>query len=58
MVDTILLLIAIASSAISLLVVGPRELHRKAILALKEYEESEILRAHGRDDYGQAKAIR
>jgi hypothetical protein len=58
MVDTILLLMAIASSAISLLIVGPRESQRKAIVALKEYEEFEISRAHGRDEYGQARPIR
>ena len=38
MVDIILLLMAIAS-AISLLVVRPRDLQRNAILALKEYDE-------------------
>jgi hypothetical protein len=38
MVDIILLLMAIAS-AISLLVVSPRDLQRKAILSLREYEE-------------------
>jgi hypothetical protein len=45
MVDIILLLMAIAS-AISLLVVSPRDLQRKAILALREYEEMELSHAH------------
>jgi hypothetical protein len=45
MVDMILLLMAIAS-AISLLVLSPRDLHRKAILALREYEEIELPHAH------------
>jgi hypothetical protein len=44
MVDIVLLLMAIAS-AISLLVVSPRDLQRKAILALREYEEMEVSRA-------------
>ena len=56
MVDIILLLMAIAS-AISLLVVSPRDLQRKAILALKEYEEMELSHAPGRGEDGQG-AIR
>jgi hypothetical protein len=56
MVDIILLLMAIAS-AISLLVVSPRDLQRKAILALREYEEMELSRRHGRGEDGQATAI-
>jgi hypothetical protein len=56
MVDIILLLMAIAS-AISLLVVSPRDLQRKAILALREYEEMELSRADGRGEDGQATAI-
>jgi hypothetical protein len=56
MVDIILLLMAIAS-AISLLVVSPRDVQRKAILALREYEEMELSRARGRGEDGQARAI-
>ena len=56
MVDIILLLMAIAS-AISLLVVSPRDLQRKAILALREHEEMELSHAHGRGEDGQAKAV-
>ncbi len=56
MVDIILLLMAIAS-AISLLVVSPRDLQRKAILALREYEGMELSRAHGFGEDGQARAI-
>ena len=44
MVDIILLLMAI-TSAISLLVVSLRDVQRKAILALREYEEMELSRA-------------
>jgi hypothetical protein len=55
MVDIILLLMAIAS-AISLLVVSPRDSQRKAILALRECEEMELSRAHGRGEEGQATA--
>jgi hypothetical protein len=40
MVDIVLLLMVVAS-AISLLVVSPRDLQRKAILALREYEAME-----------------
>jgi hypothetical protein len=40
MVDIILLLMVIAS-AISLLIVSPRDLQKKAILALREYEDME-----------------
>jgi hypothetical protein len=54
--DIILLLMAIAS-AISLLVVSPRGLQRKAILALRKYEEMELSHAHGRDEDGQAREI-
>jgi hypothetical protein len=43
MVDIILLLMAIPS-AISLLVVSPRDLQRKAILALREHEEMGLSR--------------
>jgi hypothetical protein len=56
MVDIILLLMVIAS-AISLLVVSPRGLQKKAILALREYEDIEPSRAHGGDEDGLAKAI-
>ena len=56
MVDIILLLMAIAS-AISLLVVSPRDLQRKAILALREYEEMELSCAKGRGEDGQARAL-
>jgi hypothetical protein len=56
MVDIILLLMVIAS-AISLLVVSPQGLQKKAILALREYEDMELSRAHGRGEDGQAKAI-
>jgi hypothetical protein len=52
MVDIILLL-AIAS-AISLLVVSPRDLQRKAILALRECEEMDLSRAHSRGEGGRA----
>jgi hypothetical protein len=52
MVDIILLLMVIAS-AISLLVVSPRDLQKKAILALRECEEMELSSAHGR---GEARA--
>jgi hypothetical protein len=41
MVDIILLLMVIAS-AVSLLVVSPRDLQKKAILALREYEDMEL----------------
>jgi len=44
MVDIILLLMVIAS-AISLLVLSPRDLQKKAILALREYEDMELSRA-------------
>jgi hypothetical protein len=56
MVDILLLLMAIAS-ATSLLVVSPRDLQRKVILALREYEEMELPHAHGRGEDGQAGAI-
>jgi hypothetical protein len=46
MVDIVLLLMVVAS-AISLLVVSPRNLQRKAILALREYEGMELSRTHG-----------
>jgi hypothetical protein len=55
MADIVLLLMLIAS-AISLLVVSPRDLQRKAILALRECEEMELSRAHGRSEDGQATA--
>jgi hypothetical protein len=55
MVDIILLLMAIAS-AISLLVVSPRDLQRKAILTLKEYEEMELSHAVANiDNPGQSR---
>ena len=54
MVDIILLLMLIAS-AISLIVVTPRDLQKKAILALRECAEMELSRAHGGED-GQATA--
>ena len=56
MVDIIVLLMAIAS-AMSLLIVRPRDLQRKAILALREYEEMELSHAHGRGEDGQAREI-
>jgi hypothetical protein len=56
MVDIILVLMVIASAA-SLLVVSPRNLQKKAILALREYEDTELSRAHGRGEDGLAKAI-
>ena len=56
MVDIILLLMAI-TSAISLLVVRPRDVQRKAILALREYEEMELSRANGRGEDRQARPI-
>jgi hypothetical protein len=56
MVDILLLLMAIAS-AISLLVVTPRDL-QKAILALREYEDMELSRAHGCGKDGQASTCR
>ena len=52
MVDIILLLMAIAS-AISLLVVSPRDLQIKAILALRECEEMDLSRAHSRCEDGR-----
>jgi hypothetical protein len=56
MADIILLLMTIAS-ATSLLVVSPRGLQRKAILALREHEEMELSHAHGRDEDGQTREI-
>ena len=56
MVDIILLLMVIAS-AVSLLVVSPRDLQKKAILALREYEDMELSCAHGRGEGGEARAI-
>ena len=56
MVDIILLLMVIAS-AISLLVVSPRGLQKKAILAFREYEDMELSSAHGRGEDGEARAI-
>jgi hypothetical protein len=56
MVDIILLLMVIAS-AISLLVVSPRDLQRRAILALREYEGMELSCTHGRGEDGEARAI-
>jgi hypothetical protein len=57
MVDIILLLMAIAS-AISLLVVSPRDLQRKAILALRACEEMNLPRAQGRGEGGRARQSR
>jgi hypothetical protein len=57
MVDIILLLMAIAS-AISLLVVSPRDLQRKAILALRACEEMNLSRAQGRGEGGRARQSR
>jgi hypothetical protein len=54
MVDIILVLMAIASG-ISLLVVSPRGLQRRTILAWRECEEVELSRAHGRGEDGQAR---
>jgi hypothetical protein len=56
MVDIVLLLMVIAS-AISLLVVSPRNLQKKAIPALREYEDMELSCAHGRGEDGEARAI-
>jgi hypothetical protein len=56
MIDIILLLMVIAS-VISLLVVSPRDLQRKAILELREYEDKELSRSDGRGEDGQGKAI-
>jgi hypothetical protein len=56
MVDIMLLLMAIAS-AISLLVVSPRNLQKKAILALREHEDMELSRAHVSGEDGLGKAI-
>jgi hypothetical protein len=56
MVDIMLLLMAIVS-AISLLVVSPRDLQRKALLALREREEMELAPAAGRGEGGKATAI-
>jgi hypothetical protein len=56
MIDIILLLMVIAS-AVSLLVVSPRDLQKKAILAFREYEDMELSRAHGRGEDGEARAI-
>ena len=56
MVDIVLLLMAIAS-AISLLVVSPRDLQRKALLALREREEMKLSPADGRGEDGNATAI-
>jgi hypothetical protein len=58
MVDITLLMMAIAS-AISLLIVSPRDLQRKALLALREYEEMELSCAKGpiQDDHGQSPDI-
>jgi len=47
----------VIASAISLLVVSPRALQKKAVLALREYEDMELSRAHGRGEDGQARAI-
>jgi hypothetical protein len=55
MVEIILVLMAIASG-ISLLIVGPRDLQRRAILAWRECEEMELSRAHGRGEDGHARA--
>jgi hypothetical protein len=57
MVDIVLLLMAIASAA-SLLVVSPRDLQKKAILALREYEEMELSHASGREEGGQVREIK
>jgi hypothetical protein len=56
MVDIMLLLMATAS-AISLLVVSPRDSQRKALLALREREEMELSPADGRGEDGKATAI-
>jgi hypothetical protein len=56
MVDIIVLLMAIAS-AMSLLIVRPRDLQRKAILALRNYEEMELSHARGRGEDEQAREI-
>jgi hypothetical protein len=56
MVDIIVLLMAIAS-AMSLLIVRPGDLQRKAILALREYEEMELSHAHGHGEAGQPREV-
>lgn len=56
MVDIVVLLMAIAS-AMSLLIVRPRDLQRKAILALREYEEMELTHAHGHGEDGQSREV-
>jgi hypothetical protein len=43
----------VVASAISLLLVSPRDLQRKAILALREYEGMELSRTHARGEDGQ-----
>jgi hypothetical protein len=53
MIDIILLLMVIAS-AISLLVVSPRDLQKKTIQALREYEDKDLSRGHGICEDGQA----
>jgi hypothetical protein len=57
MVDIVLLLMGIAS-AISLLFVSPRNLPKKAILALREYEDMELSRTHGGGEDGLARQSR
>jgi hypothetical protein len=44
--DLIILLMVIAS-AISLLVVSPRDVQRQALSALREYEDLELSRSYG-----------
>jgi hypothetical protein len=56
MVDIILLLMVIAS-AVSLIVVNPRDLQRKAILALREYEKMELSHTLDRSEDGQSREI-
>jgi hypothetical protein len=47
----------VIASGISLLVVNPRELRKKTVSALREYEDMELSRAHGRGEDGRARAI-
>jgi hypothetical protein len=54
MVDLVLLLMAIAS-AISLLVLSPGGVQKKAIMALREYEKTDLSRDNGLGEDGQGR---
>jgi hypothetical protein len=56
MIDIILLLMVIAS-AISLVVVCPRDLRKRAVSALREHEEMQLSRTDGRGEHGEASKI-